>query len=373
MLVLLSPLTLAVPGLLPSRQPPVRAMLTEHAIVAEDGPASASRLAAARPLLGFAINAHHISDLPLYLESVDRIADLGANALVVVTPWFQRHADSSTVRRLPRKCPTDRQLMAILARARDHGMYTVLQPIVLIESPREKDWRGVIRPERWDDWWADYDRFIDYHVNIALEVGIDQLCIGSELNTTEDQLDRWRQVASRVRARFGGLLSYSANWDRYEKIEIWPLVDVMSVSSYFEIGRDDPDASAAELARTWAPVREDLIEFARRWDRPLVLSEVGYPSLPWAARHPWNYVAKSGAKADHEAQARCYQAFFEAWSETVARGRSPVAGFFCYRWDPYHRGQSTDTGYGVRGKPAAGVIRAGFERIRSRAAAPDKP
>jgi hypothetical protein len=59
------------------------------------------------PLLGFAINAHHISDLSLYLDAVDKIADLGANALLVVSPMFQQRVDASEIRYLQRRCPTD--------------------------------------------------------------------------------------------------------------------------------------------------------------------------------------------------------------------------------------------------------------------------
>ncbi len=66
------------------------------------------------PILGFAINAHHIDDLSLYLASVDRIAEVGANALIVVTPMFQRHVDSTDIRYLPGKCPTDEQLLELL-------------------------------------------------------------------------------------------------------------------------------------------------------------------------------------------------------------------------------------------------------------------
>ncbi len=73
------------------------------------------------------------------------------------------------------------------------------------------------------------------------------------------------------------------------------------------------------------------------------------------------------AKADHEAQARCYRAFFEAWTETVARPGSRALGFNCYFWDPYHSGGPDDTGYGVRGKPAERVIASSFERIKKTA------
>ncbi|MHC4709870.1 MAG: hypothetical protein ACYTA3_05480, partial [Planctomycetota bacterium] len=56
--------------------------------VAENRDAAATT--ATPVLLGFAINAHHISDLSLYLDAVDKIADLGANALLVVSPMFQQ-------------------------------------------------------------------------------------------------------------------------------------------------------------------------------------------------------------------------------------------------------------------------------------------
>jgi hypothetical protein len=99
-------------------------------------------------------------------------------------------------------------------------------------------------------------------------------------------------------------------------------------------------------------------------DRPLVLMEVGYPTLPGAAAHPWDYVPRDGVTADHEAQARCYRALFDAWAPVLGRGGGPARGLHCYCWDPYRHGEASDTGYGVEGKPALDVIRDAFARIR---------
>lgn len=322
------------------------------------------------PLLGFGINAHHIGNMPLYLDAVDRIAALGANALIVVTPMFQRRVDSTDIRFIANKCPTDKQLLDILHRAKQHGLYTTLLPIVLIEKPGEKEWRGVIKPTNWDRWWESYERFLNRFLAIAVAADVDLLSIGSELNTTESQLDRWEHLAAHARETFDGRLTYSANWDRFKKVQLWSLVDVMSVSSYFELSRDDPDASVDRLTDAWAKQRDRLLDFAAEQDRPLMLSEVGYPSLASAAAFPWNYVADDDVKADHEAQARCYQAFFNAWTAVLAAPDSHAFGFHCYHWDPYHHGQSTDTGYGVNGKPALEIIRAGFAEIAERTLSP---
>jgi hypothetical protein len=363
-LLLLSPLLLAAPK--------IWARLTMIGGYGIDSGVENRTIDSTRPIMGYAIVAHHIGNLELYLESVDKIAALGANSLTIVTPMFQKHVDSSEIRYLKHKCPTERQLNAIFSRAKSHGLMTTIQPIVLIEDPGEKDWRGVIEPKDWESWWTTYHGMIDRFLRVANESDVDMFVIGSELNTTEEQLDRWQEIVDKVHSNFDGQITYSANWDRYDKTQIWTKVDAISISSYFELERNNPGAPKDDLVEAWGPIRRKLLQFAKDWDLPLLLSEVGYPSLPWANAHPWNYVA-DGKKANHEMQARCYEAFFEAWAETFADVEGPAAGFTCYHWDPYHRGQSKDTGYGVEGKPAKRVIMEGIERIRQLIREPERP
>ena len=73
--------------------------------------------------------------------------------------------------------------------------------------------------------------------------------------------------------------------------------------------------------------------YARGEQRSLLIMELGYPSLPWAAAHPWDYVPRDGVAADGESQARCYRAFFQAWTGTFLKPGSPVIGFNCYYWE----------------------------------------
>jgi hypothetical protein len=365
-LLMLSPLALAVPVLI---QPEPEDPFLDPVAAPEPLPARADgtqiTVEQLRPIVGFGLNVHHVSDLSLYLNSVDKIADLGANALVVLTPMIQSNVRSNGMQFVASKCATDEQLIAILKRARQRGLHTTLLPIVLIEHPGEKEWRGVIEPGNWDEWWSNYDKFIDRFVNVAVQAQVDLLAIGSELNSTEKQIDRWDRIATRVREQFKGQITYSANWDRYHKIDLWELVDVMCVSSYFELQRNDPAASEAELVRAWADERDDLIHFADRTGLPLVLSEIGYPSLPWASAHPWNYVAKKGTEADHQAQAKCWRAFFRAWTKSFLDDAKPAAGFLGYAWSPYYHGDAWDTGYGIQGKPSYDILRDGFARIRA--------
>jgi len=370
-LIILSPFALAVPEWIDADPKHVSAWEDGSPVEVKSLPAreDGTRLnvEALRPITGFAINAHHIDDLNLYLESVDAIADLGANALIVLTPMFQQYIDSEEITYIASKCATDEQLIAILRRARERGLHTTLLPIVLIEHPGEKDWRGVIRPKDWDRWWETYDAFTDRFVDVANAADVDLLVIGSELNSTEDMLDRWQRQVDRVREAFNGQIAYSANWDRFDKIKFWPMMDVMCVSSYFELKRDDPNAAEEELVEAWADERDKLVRFAHKWQKPLLLSEVGYPSVPWASAHPWNYVIEEGSEGDHQAQARCWRAFFRAWTQTFADRTSGAFGFFGYFWSPYYHGDAWDTGYGIRGKPSYDIVKRGMANIRTMA------
>src|SRR2546428_110826 len=86
-LVVLSPLALAVPALVHSDPEKSHSAAGTGAASEAPSPLPARQpnqpltIDQTRPITGFAINAHHIADLSLYLKSVDEVARIGANAL----------------------------------------------------------------------------------------------------------------------------------------------------------------------------------------------------------------------------------------------------------------------------------------------------
>ena len=317
-----------------------------------------------QPVLGMALNMHHVGDLDRYLHSIDQIAAMGANALVIVTPWFQEKINSNNIEFVATRCPTAAQLKSVLQRAKQHQLRTALVPIVLIAQPEPKEWRGKLAPSDWLQWWSSYTRFISHFVEIADEMEVDIFSIGSELNSTENQVERWASLTTLVRNQFSGAITYTANWDRYEKIGFWGLVDFISISAYFELVDESDDATVAAMSRTWSQIAQNLKEFAKQQKRLLLLMEVGYASVPWAGARPWDYLPGDLQSADPNAQSHAYQAFLNTWTTALATPSCPVRGFFLYHWDPYHHGGIRDFGYGIEGKPAEKLIRNAFKRIR---------
>ena len=96
--------------------------------------------------------------------------------------------------------------------------------------------------------------------------------------------------------------------------------------------------------QAWAPIRQALLAWSRAHGRPLLFTEVGYPSREGSAIDPWNHSSCRPASA--EEQRRCYRAFVEAWRDV-----NELSGVFFYLW--WGDGGVEDRDYTPRNKPAA--------------------
>ncbi len=322
------------------------------------------------PFIGAALNLYHTDQLDLYLRAIDQIADTGFSAVQIVTPMFQTDGASPGVgvEVGPDRGPSPEAIAALLRHAKARGLATMLMPQVNFTDPRGNEWRGKLQPEQWGPWWASYRQTIDRFLDIAIENDVDVFVVGCELLTTHkpEHQDRWRGIIDQARTRYNGLLTYSTTWDTYHKVGFWDHLDAIGVSGYWDLttlAADPQHPTPDALQARWHEIKQSLLAFAQSRGKPVLLTEVGYPSLPWALKDPWNYVNSQNAPADHDAQAAGYRAFISAWNGAIAPpgsailGDSRAWGVFFHKWDPYHQGGPDDTGYGMAGKPALGLVR----------------
>lgn len=323
-----------------------------------------------RPLVGFALNIHYNDDQNLYLNAIDELATLGCNAVMFSTPAFQTNGASNNIRMEvgPGRGPYRERLIALIKHARQRGMTTALMPTVLFTAPRGGEWRGKIVPDSWDKWWQSYQRMTDHFVAIAVEANVDIYVVGSELLTTEKQTQRWRKVIARVRKQFAGSLTYSANFDAYGDPTFWDQLDLVAMNGYFNLtGEHQNDHPPIEhVTQQWRNHRKKVLAFAASQGKPLLFTELGYPSAPWGLKRPWDYVPYNDTVSTPAVQRDGYEAFFQSWRtdlekvdllKPAADLEAPLAGVFFYEWDPYREGDSKDTHYGIRGKPAFDVVK----------------
>jgi len=256
----------------------------------------------------------------------------------------------------------DAALLRVIRAARQRGLGVMVFPIVRLRVRNPGEWRGKLRPLDPAAWFADYTRELEAIARVCAAGGAARLAIGSELVSFEHDVEGWRRLAQRVRALYRGRLIYSANWDRFPAIRFWDAVDEIGVSAYFTLAPrgQSPTVRALELA--WLPIIDQLAATAAATRRPVVFTEVGYPTVEGAAFWPWNdHLGKTTCAAgegcegalDPETQRRLWTGFVNVFADRART--SFLSGAYAWLWAG--QGGLRDRGYTPRGKPAEGVLR----------------
>jgi len=200
-------------------------------------------------------------------------------------------------------------------------------------------------PRDWARWFESYTSYLLPYAREAQAAGADLFCVGRELDATvvAREVD-WRRLIGRIRAEFKGPLTYSSNFDTFPKIGFWDALDFIGVSAYYPLA-EEPDPQLAALEAGWERALGPLDAAARRWRRPVLLTEAGFPAVASAARTPWR---EERTTADVWLQARCYEATLRALSRHPA-----VEGVFFWLWERTSQPPFRDPSHAILGKPAS--------------------
>jgi hypothetical protein len=243
-------------------------------------------------------------------------------------------------------------VLSACADAHRAGMRIMVKPHLWV---RERDtWHGRIAMKSeadWKAWFEGYRRFLLKFAAVAEAGGADLFCVGTELAGTTHREADWRALIRAVRAVYRGPLTYAANWDdEPARIAFWDALDFIGIDAYYPLS-DSPSPSVDNLVAAWGPILRRIEVLHRKFDRPVLFAEVGYPATAGAAKEP--YKEDGGRPLDLWGQAACYEALFRA-----CLGKPYLSGIYLWRWnDPDWRSGPWDPSYNLRDKPATAVIR----------------
>jgi len=190
-------------------------------------------------------------------------------------------------------------------------------------------WRGTIEfstRAEWARFFETYRAFILDQARFAQRHGVPALAVGTELERTVQFEAEWRAIIADVREVYDGHLTYAANWDGVDRVRFWEALDSIGVQAYFPVG--ERDASREALDARWSSILAELRGYSERWDRPIVLAEIGYTRSVDAAVRPWEAERQSTPEA-----VRIRTALGDLALEHTAKAPF-ILGVFWWKWIP---------------------------------------
>ncbi len=259
---------------------------------------------------------------------------------------------------------TTADLAQEIAAAKAAGFTVLLKPHVWVggwTNDAAQQWRSKIRfedPADLDRWFAAYATFLLEQARIAEAGGAEVFAVGTELVALSRETKHWRTLIAKVRKIYSGKLTYACEAWNAKNIEFWEDLDYIGLDFYYRYDVDQHgDPSLDELADHYAAKLREHYAHARSLNRPVLLTELGFPSHDHAVRMPHAWPNPEYA-ADQELQAFAYRAMREAFTRAGA-----PAGVWIWKYattlDSYE-GRAYKRGFLMKDKMAEAVIKEMF-------------
>ena len=212
---------------------------------------------------------------PEAAESMQKLADTGTEWICIAFAPNMKSYDTPEIvfGDANPDMITDDELRKAIDTARAKGMKPMLKPVVNSADDVWRAWIRFYRPvtdeekaagitgeldpwgdepkmregevkdlAKWDQWWEDFTNYIVHYAKIAEEKQVPVLCLGCEMNSTEEFEDKWRALIAKVRDVYHGQITYDVNHGNEEQVKWFDDLDFISISAYYPI----PQAGRAD-------------------------------------------------------------------------------------------------------------------------------
>jgi hypothetical protein len=226
-----------------------------------------------------------------YGQELTRIAQSGATAVSLQAIYRMERFDSTEIERHPTSSPTEASLLRTFRQARGRGLRIMFFPTINLRDEAENAtwWRGNIEPRNWEDWWRNYTAFNVHLARLAQEGGVEWYSVGTEMQSTHRFPDRWRRLIAEVRKVFKGKITYSVNFDAHDGFTFGDALDVIGMNTYDPIAKHDERPTDGQIRDAWWWIVYKARTLEARFQRPVMITEVGYPSVAGAHVGPWDF------------------------------------------------------------------------------------
>ncbi len=262
---------------------------------------------------------------------LNNISDMNAEWVCLVPYGFVRKGKTEVQYNLERQWWGEREqgVRESIRLAKQAGLMVMLKPQIYIPG----GWVGELtfdNEKDWQSWEVSFKAFTLFWLKIAEEEDVELFCIGTEYKLFAQEREKfWRSLIDEAYNQYCGMITYSSNWDGFEKIPFWDALDYIGVSTYFPLS-EEKTPSVDALIKKWEPIYDDFKAFSKKIKKPILFTEYGYLSVDGCAGKTWELekVVKS-TPINEQAQANAIEAILSTFGEAEF-----WAGGFLWKWFP---------------------------------------
>ena len=287
--------------------------------------------------------------------ALQKLAEFNVNAMSITPFSYVEHANQPG---FPRRsdglgAENDESLLAAQQFGREAGMRVMLKPHLWVGGS-SSGWPGDIQMNSasdWNEFFRYYERWMRHYAMLAEMHAFDGLCLGVELvHATRGHEAQWRAMMHRWRGLYSGPMVYAANWgEEFERLGFWGDLEAIALNCYYPLSEKE-QATDAELLSGANQIAEKVATVARKYHKPVLITEIGFCSRPGAWVQP--HRDERRAPVEEEAQRRSYEAIYKALSR-----REWLAGIYWWKWPTdLSDGGPQDNQFTPNGKAAEQVV-----------------
>jgi len=295
------------------------------------------------------------------MDPYPRLVQTEANWVCLVPYGFSRIGQSQLWYNVDRQWWGEKPIGVVhnIKLARKQNLQIMLKPQVYIPG----GWPGDLdfdTTAEWEAWEEQYTEFINFYLDIAIEHEVEMFCMGTEFKISiQKRPEFWRSLIQDLRCRYVGQLTYSSNWDNYDRIPFWDLLDKIGVSCYMPLS-EDSTPTGHTLDKAWKKKVSTLRSFSEKNGKQILFTEYGYLSVDGCAGKTWELEKKvNSLNINEQAQANAFNALYRnLWDEAF------WAGGFIWKWFPNGNGHEgyMERDYTPQDKIAEAIITSWFSK-----------
>ena len=259
-------------------------------------------------------------------ESLQPVVATGANSISVIPYAFCNIVDPKV------KFNTNGQwwgesysgVLETIRLAHESNLSVMLKPQLWLSRGAYTGALSFPDSSKWQIFEQTYTEYIIGFAEIADSMHIESFCIGTELGSlVADRKMFFPGLIRKVREVYKGKITYAANWDDFEQVDFWPLLDYIGVDAYFPLS-DEKTPSVENIKAGWVKYGNQLELLSKKNNKQVVFTEYGYRNVDFAARQPW---AEENEPVNDVAQLNALEGFYQFFE-----GKKWFAGGYLWKW-----------------------------------------